>query len=154
MMASETQRGQFAAALAAARDALARSERPSDRLHGPASWEWDLATGWMTWSSGLGSVFGYREVVTDAAWREERIHPEDRERVTLSLQRATIENPGSVWSERYRFRHADGSYVRVVERAYVITDAAGPCRVMAALSLETLPLRIARATGGDPTAGG
>jgi len=129
-MASETRHGEFAAA-----------------------WDWDLATGRMTWASGLGALFGYRERVTDARWREERIHPEDRERVKLSLERATIVSPGSPWSERYRFRRADGSYVTVAERAYVIQDAAGPFRVLGELSLEAVPLRIARATGGGPKAG-
>jgi PAS domain-containing protein len=117
MMASETHHGQFA-----------------------ANWEWDLATGRMTWGGGLDPLFGYRDRVTDAGWREERIHPEDRKRVKLSLERATIVNQGSPWSERYRFRHADGSYVTVAERAYVIQDAAGPCRVRGALSLEAVPL--------------
>ncbi len=94
----------------------------------------------MTWGGELGPLFGYHELVTDAAWREERIHPEDRERVKISLERATIVNHGSEWSERFQFRRADGSYVAVTERAYVITDTGGPCRVLGSLSLDATPL--------------
>jgi PAS domain-containing protein len=138
-MTPETHPEEFAAALTAARHALAPAPGPGARRHATASWEWDLATGRIIWGGGLGPLFGYRELVTDAAWREERIHPEDRERVKLSLQRATIVNQGSVWSERYRFRNADGSYVPVAERAYVVPDAAGPSRVLGALSVEAGP---------------
>jgi PAS domain-containing protein len=73
--------------------------------------------------------------VTDAAWREERIHPDDRERVKLSLERATIVNHGAPWTEEYLFRKADGSYAIVSDRARVIEDADGPCKVSGVLSL-------------------
>ena len=139
-MASETPPRPFSAVLAAARQALDEGGEPSEGYHATARWEWDLSTGRMTWGGELGLLFGHHELVTDAGWREERIHPEDRERVKLSLERATIVNHGSVWSERFRFRRADGSYVPVTERAYVIPDTGGPCRVLGALSLEATPL--------------
>jgi PAS domain S-box-containing protein len=100
----------------------------------PATWDWDLASGRVEWDATFRALFGYAETVTDAAWREDRIHPDDRERVTLSLQRATIANPGKAWSEEYRFRKADGSYVPVFERARVVQDGAGPVKVLGAIS--------------------
>lgn len=121
---------------AAARAALERSEDQS----GPARparatiWHWDLASGKMEWDKGLEALFGYAKVATDAAWRESRIHPEDRDRVKMSLQRATIVNHGAEWSELYRFRHADGSYKTVSERAYVVHDDAGPRGVLGAIT--------------------
>lgn len=99
-----------------------------------AQWEWDLATGRIRWNEGLAKLFGYSETVTDAAWRESRIHPEDRERVQRSLQRATIENHGRLWSETHRFRRASGAYAEVRERAFVVNDSAGPCRVVGAIT--------------------
>ena len=95
-----------------------------------ASWDWNLASGAVDWNDGLPALFGHAQTVTDAAWRESRIHPEDRERVCLSLQKATIVNDGTPWVESYRFSRADGSYVAVIERASVIRDDAGPCRVL------------------------
>ena len=99
-----------------------------------ALWHWDLASGRLEWDAKLKALFGYAESVTDAAWRENRIHPDDRARVKVSLQRATIVNHVAVWSEQYRFRRADGSYARVTERAYVIHDDAGPRGVLGAIA--------------------
>lgn len=99
-----------------------------------AVWEWDLATGRIHWHRGLAALFGYKATSTDAKWRESRIHPEDREEAQRSLQRATIENPGGVWSHSHRFRHADGRYAQVTERAYVVSDAAGPRRVVGTIT--------------------
>jgi PAS domain S-box-containing protein len=121
--------------------ALARSalEQTSDR-HGAsraarvAIWHWDLASGRVEWDPRLKALFGYAETVTDAAWRENRMHPEDRERVMVSLQRATIVNHGAVWSEQYRFRQANGRYVSVTERAYVLNDEEGPCGVLGGIA--------------------
>jgi PAS domain S-box-containing protein len=129
----ETQTCSMADELAAARTALAQS----DRRHEPAratTWHWDLASGKVKWDDRLKALFGYAETVTDAAWREYHIHPDDRDRVKLSLQRATIVNQGTVWSDQYRFRQADGSYATVAERAYVIHDQAGPRGVLGAIA--------------------
>ena len=99
-----------------------------------ALWNWDLANGRVEWNDRLKALFGYAEIATDAAWRVNRIHPEDRDRVEASLQRATIANLGEVWSDQYRFRQADGSYAAVTERAYVVHDDAGPRGVLGAIT--------------------
>jgi PAS domain-containing protein len=92
----------------------------------------------VEWNEELKPLFGYAETLTTAAWREDRIHPDDRERVTISLQRAAIVNHGKEWSEEYRFRKADGSYATVFERATVVQDRSGPCRVLGAISPRNL----------------
>ena len=119
-------------ALAAARNELEFGESrlaPSDAAQATI-WDWHLASGRVEWSDTLKDLFGYAERVTDAAWREDRIHPEDRDRVKLSLERATIVNHGAAWTEEYRFRRADGGYATVMERAYIVPDDTGPCRVL------------------------
>jgi PAS domain S-box-containing protein len=122
--------------LAAARKALELDAGRHLRANAPKAtiWDWHLASGRVAWSDTLKDLFGYAERVTDAAWREAHIHPDDRDRVKLSLQRATIVNHGTVWSDQYRFRHADGSYVTVTERAYVVNDDAGPREVLGAIT--------------------
>ena len=100
-----------------------------------ARWNWDLASDTINWNDGLPALFGYLETVTDAAWRESRIHPEDRDRVRHSLERATIVNDGRPWTQTYRFRSADSSYVVVVDRACIVRDDHGPCRVLGAIAL-------------------
>lgn len=58
--------------VAAARTALEQSEG----LHGPARtaraaiWHWDLTSDRVEWDERLKALFGYAEMVTDAAWRE------------------------------------------------------------------------------------
>jgi PAS domain S-box-containing protein len=122
--------------VAAARTALEQTgDRPGPAsLGGAAIWHWDLASGKVEWDERLKALFGYSEVLTDAAWRESRIHPEDRDRVEVSLQRSTIANHGAVWSDEYRFRRADGSYAAVTERAFVVQDNAAPRRVLGAIT--------------------
>jgi PAS domain-containing protein len=120
--------------VAAARTALEQSEGRPARADRPAIWHWDLASGRVEWDERLNALFGYVELVTDAAWRENRMHPEDRDRVKASLQRATIVNHGALWLDRYRFRQADGSYATVNERAYVVHDDAGPHGVLGAIT--------------------
>lgn len=99
----------------------------------PTIWRWDLASGRVEWDEALKAHFGHADRVTDAAWRDDRIHPDDRARAQASLLRATIASQGGVWSDRHRFRRADGSYATVTERAYVVHDDAGPRLVVGAL---------------------
>jgi PAS domain-containing protein len=102
-------------------------------------WFWDLASARVEWDRGLRAILGYAETVTDAAWREARIHPEDRDRVRASLPRVTILNHGASWSGQYRFLRADGSYATVVEHAYVVHDDHGPRGVRGSISLHPKP---------------
>ena len=89
-------------------------------------WDWDLYTQSVTWNSGIETTFGYTsdEVGPDAAWRSERVHPEDRERVEQSLQ-AAIAGGGETWSAEYRFLRGDGQYAYVLDRGYVMHDNSG-----------------------------
>jgi PAS domain S-box-containing protein len=120
--------------VAAARAALVQNEGGPPDAAGATVWHWDLASGRVQWDERLQALFGYAETLTDAAWREALIHPEDRDRVKISLERATIVNHGALWSDQYRFRRADGSYATVTERAYVVNDDVGPHDVVGALA--------------------
>ena len=126
----------MAEGIAAARSALEETEGRPGPAHAArvAIWHWHLATGRVEWDARLGALFGYAERVTDAAWREDRMHPDDRDRVKVSLQKATIVNHGALWSDQYRFRHADGRYVAVTARAYVVGEEEGPCGVVGGMT--------------------
>jgi PAS domain-containing protein len=138
--------GSVGEAIAAARAALQRGE--DEARPRAAIWQWDLASDQVEWDARLLALFGYPDRVTDAAWRRSRIHPDDRERVELSLQRATIVNHGSLWSDQYRFRRADGFYATVTERAFVVADGDGPRVVVGAVT--PAPGRWARPRSGSP----
>jgi diguanylate cyclase (GGDEF)-like protein/PAS domain S-box-containing protein len=106
-------------------------------------WEYEFATGAGAWSEGIHGRFGYaaEEVDTSTDWWAERIHPDDRERV-IELQRRALAGAVSSWTSEYRFRHADGSYVVVLDRAHIARDEAGsPVRMIGAMADLTDRLR-------------
>ena len=99
-------------------------------------WDWDLVTDRLTWDPVTGPLLDYdRSALGDsAAWWYERIHPDDRERVTASMYDAVTEGRG-IWMDEYRFRRADGSYAVVQNRAHIGQDETGaPVRVISAMS--------------------
>jgi PAS domain S-box-containing protein len=122
-----------------AESALAASEERY-RLVAQASkevvWDWDLITNGVAWDAGTGPLLDYRrsELGDTADWWYDRLHPEDREQVVESLNRA-IGQGESLWSEEYRFRRADGSYAMVQDRAHVVHDETGaPVRLISAMA--------------------
>jgi PAS domain S-box-containing protein len=96
-----------------------------------ALYDWDVTGGVLWWGDGVRTLFGWHpdEVRTDLGWWSERIHPEERDTVLSSLD-ATVLGRGSGWSMEYRFRHRDGSWRDVLERGFVIRDAAGSAERM------------------------
>ena len=91
-----------------------------------AVWDWDFNTNSLWWNDGFQKLFGYRanEVGDKLDHWTERLHPEDRERVSHSIKR-TIDSGTTNWTEEYRFRRKDGSYAFVVDRGYVVRDDNG-----------------------------
>ncbi|MCD6024942.1 MAG: multi-sensor signal transduction histidine kinase, partial [Fibrobacteria bacterium] len=55
---------------------------------------------------------------------EERVHPEDRERVVSGIDRA-LAGTNSEWSDEYRFLRQDGAYAHVQDKGHILRDAAG-----------------------------
>lgn len=84
---------------------------------------WDLnhVTGKVIWNQGIQLIFGYGCLDSDYEWWYERVHPDDRERVTGVVQ-YNVENKLSRWASEYRFRCADGSYKDVLDRGFLIFD--------------------------------
>jgi PAS domain S-box-containing protein len=98
-------------------------------------WDNDPATGEQVWDGAIEAMFGYSpdEIGDQASWWEERLHPDDRERV-MSVVNTALEEGVETWSNEYRFRRADGTYATVVDRGYVMRDAAGePVRLIGSM---------------------
>lgn len=88
-------------------------------------WDWDLKTGYLWWSEGIYTVFGYGKgeiEFTIGTW-ENLIHPDERERVVSGIN-TIIDSGGENWSDEYRLRKADGSYADVLDRGFVIRDTS------------------------------
>jgi two-component system, cell cycle sensor histidine kinase and response regulator CckA len=97
--------------------------------------DWNLATGNLTWPQGLDTLLGYppgKPDQTIAFWQRQ-IHGTDRPRIAASLRKA-IESKAEYWSGEYRFRHAKGHYLQLLERALIVRESNGrPVRFIGVL---------------------
>lgn len=101
-----------------------------------AIWDWNLLTNDLWWNEGVTTQFGYQpeETAGGIQWWYDHIHPEDRDRTIKGIH-AVIDSGEVMWSDEYRYRKADGSYVDVLDRGSVIHNAAGkPVRMIGAMS--------------------
>src|SRR5205814_4390796 len=55
---------------------------------------------------------------------QQQVHPEDLPAVMSSIADA-LAGTGEHWSGEYRFRRADGAYLLLLERAFIVRDAHG-----------------------------
>ena len=121
-----------------ATEALRISEerfRLVSRATNDAVWDLDVTTGAVSWSDSVQALFGFApaEVGHDTNWWSARVHPDDRERV-LSTSQAALDQGAESWSAEFRFRRADDSYARVIDRAYILRDGAGrPVRMLGSM---------------------
>ena len=96
------------------------------RATSDAVYDLDLAADTLWWSDSFYTSFGYTPQQVPAtleAW-EALVHPDDLARVGTSLQVA-IDADASEWEEEYRFLRHDGGFAQVVDRGYLLRDAAG-----------------------------
>ena len=105
------------------------------RTSNDAIWDRNLVTKELWWNEGVEKLFHYSatEVESNLNWWYEHIHPEDRERVVLSID-AVINSGVQFWSDEYRFSRADGTYAYIFDRGYVLYDDQGaPVRMLGAM---------------------
>lgn len=70
----------------------------------------------------------------DMIWLEERIHPDDRERIITALDEVFAQGT-KYWSEEYRFSQYDDQYAYIFDRGYVIyNENFQPTRMIGAMS--------------------
>src|ERR1700730_1944901 len=106
-----------------------RSQTPDDReivarATNDAIRDWSVNTGALSWPQGLDSLFGYEPIAAycEIAFWQKNIHPEDRARISLSIRDALAAKDEN-WTGEYRFRRADGDYIHLLERAFILRDA-------------------------------
>ena len=109
--------------------------RLAARATNDAIWDWNLRSDRVEWNEALQAAYGHapEDVEPTGAWWIAQIHPEDRARVDRSIH-AVIGGTATRWSTEYRFRRADGSFATVLDRGFVMRDAAGePVRMIGAM---------------------
>jgi two-component system, LuxR family, sensor kinase FixL len=101
-----------------------------------AVWDHDLVADTIDWSENSAEIFAMDAPIgrTDGAWWKDRIHPDDSAAVDESRQRA-IADGSKRWSASYRFRLGNGKHADVLDRGFIIRDAAGnPLRAVGAMA--------------------
>ena len=89
-------------------------------------WDWNIVSDETWWNEGFEKLFGFdRNKIepNNDSWIN-RIHPDDRERAVKSIF-AAINSDVENWQEEYRFAHADGHWLDVLDRGYIIRDEHG-----------------------------
>ena len=103
-------------------------------LSGDSFWEWDLATGGLTWNETFIALCGGDGPSSSEinAWRD-RIHPEDRPDTVAGID-ATIASTGGQWSGTFRFLRGDGTWALLMARCFVVRENGRAVRVIGAMS--------------------
>ena len=111
-------------------EALRKSEERFNlltRATNDAVWDLDLLKEELWWSEEFDKLFGYN-LNKDQSVKWEfwcgQIHPEERERVVANFNN-TIAGKAEHWLEEYSFCCADGRYVFVLDRGYIIRNESG-----------------------------
>src|SRR2546428_3244483 len=98
--------------------------------------DWDVKTGRLSWPQGLESLLGYcssrpseaeanrSSVPEEIAFWQQQVHPEDLP-ATMSSIADALAGPAEHWSGEYRFRRCDGTYLLLLERAFIVRDEHG-----------------------------
>jgi PAS domain S-box-containing protein len=110
------------------REQLAEAERVART----GSLEWDLISDHTTWSDGLFAMHGLTPDQFDpsSAGADQRVYPEDRQRVRQTLERAIADR--SLFTLEYRAMRADGRVRTLRSHGEVVVDPTGePVRVVA-----------------------
>lgn len=104
----------------------AQRYRSIARAVADALWDWEIPAQRLWWQEADGNRFGYRTGDPGADFRhwEERLHPEDQERVRRQLTRA-LQSGETSWSDRFRFRCRNGTYAHVQCDARILRGADG-----------------------------
>ena len=90
-----------------------------------ALWDWDFENNTYYLGEGFNTLFGYDSKNGEGQNVTKLfIHPEDKERVLLSIDEA-IANTATNWNEEYRFLKANGTYAFVHNKAIIIRDEMG-----------------------------
>ncbi|HEY4649814.1 MAG TPA: PAS domain-containing protein [Pontibacter sp.] len=95
------------------------------------TWEYDVRNKTLCWGGALEQVFGYTPETIPSGkdtWKE-LIYPDDLARVQESLRQAE-QVKSNIWTGKYRFRKADGTYVQILDQRYIIFDSRQHARSM------------------------
>jgi PAS domain S-box-containing protein len=87
---------------------------------------WTVANGALSWPQGLETLLGFSPspATNNIGFWQKQLHPQDRARAGAAIHEA-LTGEADHWAGEYRFRHSDGSYFDLLERAYIVRDSLG-----------------------------
>ncbi len=97
------------------------------RASNEAIWDWDAEKQVSFWGEGFNTLFGYPSEFYPGHsmnW-ENKIHPDDRERVLNNIAQYTSGLKKDMFTEEYRFLKSDGTYAQVIDKGYCLYDESG-----------------------------
>ncbi len=100
-----------------------------------AIYDWNIATNALWWSDNGLERFGLRQgcgLNELASWAA-LLHPEDSEQVTARLE-SLLDGTEQLWDAHYRLRHADGTYLHVHDRGFVLRHDGRAARMIGSLT--------------------
>ncbi|MFO7807891.1 PAS domain-containing protein [Guyparkeria sp.] len=94
------------------------------------TWEWDIASGRLTWSESIPGLFGLAEGEQALSFERfnQSVHPDDRAAVQLAITRSL--EADAPYHIEHRVIWPDGSEHWVLEQGAVVRDAEGEARRM------------------------
>jgi PAS domain S-box-containing protein len=125
--AALSERNEAEQALARAIEGLAEAQAVAHI----GSWEWELATNRVTWSSELFQIYGLDDRKAELTYESflQRVHPKDRDRVRTTVDQALAE--ASSFELTHRIVLDDGTERIVQGRGRVVSDPTGaPVRMV------------------------
>ena len=92
-----------------------------------AIYDWDFVQNTIYRGESFYSLFGYsrNEVRNLIDFLEEKLHPEDKSRVVKSLKHFIENKSPDIWETEYRLLKANGKYVVVYDRGFLIFNPEG-----------------------------
>lgn len=115
----------------------------AQRIAHIGNWDWDIETNELKWSNEIYRIFGFSPQAFDATYEVfiDLVHPDDRESVKKSVERALSENQS--YCIDHRIVLPDSSIRTVHEEAEVTRDTEGrPIRMSGTVQDITKHLRI------------
>ncbi|TNC70891.1 PAS domain-containing protein [Rubellimicrobium roseum] len=94
-------------------------------------YDWDIPSGQVLRSGQVQEITGFDPagMPAEASWWHERTHPEDLPRLAAEA-RAAFEAGAERLEAEYRFRHRDGRWLQLADRALILRGPEGPVRLI------------------------
>ena len=104
-------------------------------------WDLNFENNMIWWNDNYYTSLGYKKVKEHKAFQDwlDHIHPEDVDRVKTVFMEATRGTALS-WRDEYRYRKADGSYLYVLDRGYIMRNEKGQPNRMIGSMVDMTPI--------------